>query len=147
MAQTAPDHPPDHSSEKGSKAYEDTRSRMQAHCAILKGIHNDLRSTNLRKIKDQEVERYIGLIDTIINYVINPENASMMLSFVKAIEKFEKMGGLVIRILNNALTTWENFNKSDISMKDKSDGERVYEDRLDECRTEIGKLLNEFRNL
>jgi hypothetical protein len=130
--------------------YQAMLKEMQIHRGILERIRIDLPSMNLRNITDKEVKRYQGQVNTAIGYVVNSKiedsnNMLMIRRFVKTVKELERLGNLIIRKFNLALSRWEDYQKiRDQQRRDAA--EERYEERLDECRTELINLLAQFKN-
>lgn len=147
VTQTASDGQLDDSLDKKNIADvdNDLRSNMQLHRLTLQEMQKKLESENLPNISDKDVQGYKEKLVVILQYVTNPENTPAIYDYINAVQRFNEIGTLIIRMFNNALFIWKNFKASGVNIKDKSDGERAYEDRLDECHTELGNLLAEFK--
>lgn len=150
MSQRA-QHSPSDSSSNERKVYQAMLSEMDLHRDILQNICNDLKSINLRNITDVEIRRYQSQIYQSIEYITNSNikdsnNILMIRRFVKAVEEFERIGNLIIRKFNNALSRWEEFHNPRIRVQQRDDAEERYEERLNECRTELGNLLAQFKD-
>jgi hypothetical protein len=144
-------HPPSDESERERQAYENMLSEMQVHREIIRSIRVDLRSINLSKITDIEVKRYrqqINYIVECIEYstIKDSKNILMVNRFVKAVAAFEKTGNLIIRKFNLALSRWQESRNPRKSAKQRNEAEEVYQEILNDCRTELGNLLNVFKD-
>jgi hypothetical protein len=144
-------HPPSDESDKERKAYQSMLSEMKVHREIIKSIRNDLRSINLSKITDVEVRRYQKQINMIVEYIADStikdsKGVFMINRFVKAKAVFERVGNLIVRKFNLALSRWQECRNPRKSAKQRNDAEEVYQEVLNDCRTELGHLLDAFRD-
>lgn len=144
-------HPPFDGSDRERKAYQNMLSEMQVHREIIRSIRVDLRSINLSKITDIEVKRYQQEINAIVDYITHSKikdsnNVPMINRFIKAVAAFEKIGNLIIRKFNLALSRWQECRNPRKSAKQRNDAEEIYQEVLNDCRTELSNLLNAFRD-
>lgn len=141
----------DSSDQKSTAAYQSILSEMTVYREIIKNIRNDLKSINLIKITDVEVKRYQKYIDEIVVYITeshikDSKNGLMIHQFVKTIAVFEGTGTLIIRKFNLALSRWQEYRNPRKTAKQRNEAQDVYQEVLNECRTELGKLLDTFRD-
>jgi hypothetical protein len=130
--------------------YQKMLSEMKVHRKILTTMRDDLRSINLRNITKVEVKRYQDEVNEIVEAIVNSNikdsnNILMIRRFVKTLEEFEKIGNLIIRKFNLALSRWEDFHNPRINQQRRDEAEERYEERLNECRAEVIKLLAQFK--
>lgn len=155
MAQTAPDQPPDVSSGEKSiaDASQDMPSMMKGYRAILYGIQVNLDTENIInengvQISSEEVKEYRSQVNTVLQYVINPDNQAMITKFVPTVQSFEEIARGIIRNFGNALYLWTQYiNNANASVTKKDEAIEAYQKRLDECRAEVGKLVAAIKNV
>lgn len=131
--------------------YQAMLADMKIYREILKSIWHDLRSMNLEVITDEDIEKYRSQINDAVEYVANSDitdanNVLMIYRFITVIKEFNKIGNLIIRKFKLALSRWEEFHDSKKDVQQRDAAEEVYGERLNECHTELARLLDLFKD-